>query len=185
MKNIVKQIKEGKTRKFFLRDGFLFFGNRLYVPKSSGLRRHLLKECHDSPWAGHPGMRRSLALLERVFFWEKMREDVEEYVHTCIICQQDKLDTQRQGGLLQPLPIPERPWMSVSMDFITQLPQVQGYNGIMVMVDHFSKYVVFVPTKMHCGAERTVELFFKNIVKYWGMPLSIVSDRDPRFTSRF
>jgi len=133
--NIVKQIKEGKTRKFFLRDGYLFFGNRLYVPKTSGLRRHLLKECHDSPWAGHPGQRRSLALLERGFFWEKMWEEMEEYVHTCIICQQDKSNTQRQGGLLQPLPIPERPWMSVSMDFIVQLPQVQGYNGIMVVVD--------------------------------------------------
>lgn len=93
--NIVKQLKEGKTQKFFLRDGFLFFGNRLYVPKSSGLKRHLLKECHDSPWAGHPGQRRSLALLERGFFWEKMREDVEEYVNTCIVCQQDKSDTQR------------------------------------------------------------------------------------------
>eukprot|EP00253_Pinus_taeda_P026665 PITA_26665 len=183
--NIVKQVKEGKTRRFFLREGFLFFGNRLYVPKSSGLRRHLLKECHDSPWAGHPGQRRSLALLERGFFWEKMREDMEEYVHTCIICQQDKSDNQRQGGLLQPLPIPKRPWMSVSMDFITQLPQVQGYNGIMVVVDRFSKYVVFVPTKIPCGAERTAELFFKNIVKYWGIPLSIVSDRDPRFTGRF
>ena len=114
-----------------------------------------MKECHDSPWAGHPGMRRSLALLERGFFWKKMREDVEEYVHTCIICHQDKLDNQRQGGLLQPLTIPERPWMSVLMDFITQLPQVQGYNGIMVVVDHFSKYVFFLPTKIPCGAEWT------------------------------
>lgn len=76
--------------KFFLRDGFLFFGNRLYVPKSSRLRRHLLKECHDSPWAHHRGMRHSLALLERGLFWEKMWEDVEEYVHTCIICQHEK-----------------------------------------------------------------------------------------------
>ena len=75
--------------------------------------------------------------------------------------------------------------MSVSMDFITQLPQVQGYNGIMVVIDHFSKYVVFIPTKIPCGAEQTTKLFFKNIVKYWGMPLSIVLDRDPRFTGRF
>ena len=86
---------------------------------------------------------------------------------------------------MQPLPILERPWMSVSMEFITQLPQVQAYNGIMVVVDHFSKYVVFVPTKILCGGEQTAELFFKNIVKYWGMPLSIVSDRDPCFTDRF
>ena len=66
--------------------------------------------------------------------------------------------------------------MSVSIDFITQLPQVQGYNGIMVVVDCFSKYVFFVLTKMPCGAERTAELFFKNIVKYCGMPLSIISN---------
>ena len=75
--------------------------------------------------------------------------------------------------------------MSVSMDFIVQLPQVQGYNGIMVVVDRFSKYAVFVPTKIPCGAERTTEFFFKNVVKYWGMPLSIVCDRDTRFTGRF
>ena len=53
------------------------------------------------------------------------------------------------------------------------------------MVDHFSKYAIFVPTRKPCGAEQTVDLFFKNIVKYWGMPLSIVSDRDLRFTGRF
>lgn len=114
-----------------------------------------------------------------------MQEEVEEYVHMCIICQQDKSDTQRQGGLLQPLSFPERPWISVLMDFITQLPQVQGYNGIMVAVDHFSKYAIFVPTKMPCGAEWTTELFFKNIVRYSGIPLSIVSDRDLRFIGRF
>jgi len=51
------------------------------------------------------------------------------------------------------------------MDFIAQLTQVQGYNGIMFVVDHFSKYDVFVPTKIPCGAEQTMEFFFKNIVK--------------------
>ena len=53
------------------------------------------------------------------------------------------------------------------------------------MVDNFSKYVVFIPMKIPFGAEKTVEFFFKNIVKYWGMPLSIGSDRDPRFIGRF
>ena len=114
-----------------------------------------------------------------------MRQELEEYVHTCIICQQDKSDHHRQGGLLQPLPIPERPWASVSMDFISHLPMVQGYNRIMVIVDHFSKYATFVPTKLPCGAEMTAELFFKNVVKYWGIPMSIVSDRDSRFTGKF
>ena len=76
------------------------------------------------------------------------------------------------------------PWMSVLMDFITQFPQVQGYNEIMVIVDHFSNYVIFIPMKMSCGAEKKIH-FFKNVVKYWGIPLSIVSDIYTRFTGNF
>lgn len=73
-----------------------------------------MKECHESPWVGHPGMHRSLAFLERGFFLKKMHKDVEEYVHMCIIFQQDKSDTQRHGGLLQPLPILERPLLKLA-----------------------------------------------------------------------
>jgi hypothetical protein len=130
-----------------------------------------MKECHNSPWVGHPRQRRTLALLERGYFWERMRQDVDEYVHTCIVCQQDKADTRLQAGPLQPLSIPERPRMSVSMDFITQLPTVQGYNGIFVVVDRFSKYAVFFPMKVYCNAKDVVKMFFKNVVKYWGLPL--------------
>jgi len=86
---------------------------------------------------------------------------------------------------LQHLPILDIPWMSVSMEFITQLLMVQGYNLILVMVDRFSKYVFFVATKMPCSTEEVVKLFLKNIVKYWGLPLNIVSDRDARFMSKF
>ena len=72
-KLILKLLKEGKTRKFHLRNGFLFYGNKIYIPKSSGHRRHLFKECHDLAWAGHPGHCRTMALLERGYFWERMR----------------------------------------------------------------------------------------------------------------
>lgn len=85
-KSILKQVKEGNTRNFFLQDGLLFYGNQIYILKSSRLRRHLLNECHDSPWVGLPGKHRSLALLEKGYFWEKMQENVEEYMHTRIIC---------------------------------------------------------------------------------------------------
>jgi len=88
-------------------------------------------------------------------------------------------------GLLHPLPIPDIPWMSISMDFITQLLMVQGCNKILVMVDRFSKYVIFVTTKIPCSTEGVAKLFFKNIVKYWGLPLNIVSDMDARFMSDF
>ncbi|KAL5812198.1 hypothetical protein ACOSQ3_027148 [Xanthoceras sorbifolium] len=93
-------------------------GNRLYVPKFGNLRKNLIKEYHDTKWAGHPGQQRTKALLEATYYWPHMREDIEAYVNTCLVCQQDKNEQQSPGGLLEPLPIPERPWESVTMDFI-------------------------------------------------------------------
>jgi len=87
MKSIMKQLKEGNMRKFFVQDELLFYGDCLYTFNSLGLRRYLLKECHEYPWSGHLGQCRTLELLERGYRWENMREDVEEYVQTCIIYQ--------------------------------------------------------------------------------------------------
>ncbi|KAF7828548.1 Transposon Ty3-I Gag-Pol polyprotein [Senna tora] len=69
-----------KTRRFWLEDGVLMTkGNRTYIPKWQGLRREIIKECHNSKWAGHPGVRRTLALVERAYYWPQMRDDIELY----------------------------------------------------------------------------------------------------------
>ena len=114
-----------------------------------------------------------------------MRDDVEAYVKTCLVCQQDKIEQNLPAGLLDPLPIPSRPWESISMDFIVGFPKVDGFGSIMVVVDRFSKYGVFIPATKNCPAEEAAQLFFKNVVKYWGLPQSIISDRDGRFTGKF
>ncbi|KAK0571046.1 hypothetical protein LWI29_010272 [Acer saccharum] len=114
-----------------------------------------------------------------------MRDDVDAYVRTCLVCQQDKVEQQRPAGLLEPLPIAGRPWESVSTDFIFALPISEGYGSIMVVIDRFSKYATFIPTPKDCTAEEAARLFLKHVVKLWGVPQSIVSDRDPRFTGRF
>ncbi|KAL0386088.1 UNVERIFIED_CONTAM: Transposon Tf2-11 polyprotein [Sesamum radiatum] len=114
-----------------------------------------------------------------------MRDDVETYVRTCLICQQDKADHQKKAGLLQPLPIPTRPWESVSMDYISGLPKVGDLGSIIVVVDRLSKYATFIAAPKHVTTEGTAHLFFKHIVKYWGLPKHIVSDRDSRFTGVF
>lgn len=93
-------------------------GGRTDVPSGRGLRRELMRECHDAQWAGHPGAERMFALMSRSFYSTKIEDDIEVYVKTCLVCQQDKVDRQREAGLLQPLPIPARPWTSVSMDFV-------------------------------------------------------------------
>ena len=108
--NLVEQVKRGTTRRYWLKNELLYFkGGKLYVPLSK-LRRELLKETRDTKWAGHPREERTLALLVRFFHWPKIKEDVQAYVKACHVCQADKTERKKEAGLLQPLPIPERPW---------------------------------------------------------------------------
>lgn len=94
------------------------------------------------------------------------------------------MEQQALGGLLEPLPIAEKPWKSVSMDFISALPKSEGYDSIIVVVDRFSKYATFIAVPMDCTAEEATWSFLKHVVKYWGVPRSIIIDRDPHFTGR-
>ena len=183
---LINLAKQGKTRQFLWEDDLLVANKyRLYVPKAGNLRKILLQECHDTLWAGHPGWQRTLALLTQNYYWPKMEDEVRMYTKTCLICQQDKADRQKTAGLLQPLPVPSRPWESVSMDFITGLPRVGEHDAILVVVDRFSKYSTFIPMPKLSSSEDTAKAFFKNVVKYWGVPRSIVSDRDGRFLGTF
>lgn len=181
-----QRVKEGLVRKYFIEGDLLYArGSRLYVPAGGGLRRELLRETHDPQWAGHPGVERMVALLSRTYFWPRMEDDIEMYVRTCRTCQIDKTERKKQAGLLQPLPIPERQWESVSMDFISGFPTVDGLRSVLVVVDRFSKFAVFVGAPHACTAEAAAELFFKHVVKLFGVPKDIVSDRDARFTGKF
>ena len=114
-----------------------------------------------------------------------MGEDVQAYVKSCLVYQMDKTERKKATGLLQPLPIPERPWENISMDFITGFPKVRDFKSVFVVVDRFSKYVVFIPAPDVCPVEKAAKLFFNNVVKHFGLPRDIVSDRDTRFTGRF
>ena len=126
---IIQLVKEGKTRRFWEEDGLILIkGKRIYVPSYDNLRRKVMKECHDSKWAGHLGVHRTLALVSDSYYWPHLKDDVQAFVKTCLVCQQDKIEQSTPAGLLEPLPIPERPWESFSMDFIVGLPTSEGYN---------------------------------------------------------
>ncbi|KAA0060776.1 reverse transcriptase [Cucumis melo var. makuwa] len=114
---VMNLAKAGKTRQFWVEDDLLVTrGNRLYVPRAGDIRKRLLHECHDTLWAGHPGWQRTYALLKKGYFWPNMRDDVMQYTKTCLICQEDKIEKAKVAGLLEPLPVPTRPWESLSMD---------------------------------------------------------------------
>jgi hypothetical protein len=142
-----QDIQRGIKSHFHLQNGLLWYKqNQLYVPKGR-LRDVLLKECHDGPLAGHGGAKRTTTFLKKSYYWPNLKEDAEEYMKTCLICQQNRVLNKKQAGLLRPLPIPEGPWESVSMDFMVSLPPSKGFDAIMVVVDQFSKMAHFIPTK--------------------------------------
>ncbi|KAL0536965.1 hypothetical protein IC582_025928 [Cucumis melo] len=167
-------------------DGGLLFERRLCVPSDSAVKTELLSEAHSSPFSMHPGSTKMYQDLKRVYWWRNMKREVAEFVSRCLVCQQVKAPRQKPSGLLQPLSIPEWKWENVSMDFITGLPRtLRGFTVIWVVVDRLTKSAHFVPGKSTYTASKWAQLYMSEIVRLHGVPVSIVSDRDARFTSKF
>lgn len=114
-----------------------------------------------------------------------MKSMIRSYVRDCHICQMAKPERSHPAGLLQPLPVPSEPWEVATMDFIDGLPTSNHFNCLLVIVDKFSKYAHFIPLRHPYTASTVADLFVKNIYRLHSMPLSLVSDRDPVFTSIF
>ena len=115
-----------------------------------------------------------------------MKRDVVEYVARCLTCQQVKAEHQRPGGMLQPLEIPKQKWEEVTMDFMSRLSRSsEGYNSIWVIMDQMTKSAYFLPIKTTSLVKKLARLYLKEIVRLHGVLVSIVSDRDARFTSMF
>lgn len=169
--------------------GLLFFRDadyqpRLCVPKSE--QPAALKEAHDQPFGGaHIGPERLWQTLSSRFYWPQMKANVLRFCHSCDICQKTKPSNFKRFGLLIPNPIPSRPYDSISMDFIVNLPWSEDYNAILVIVDRLTKHAQFIPTTTGLDAEGFALLFVKHIATRFGLPTSIVSDRDPRWLSDF
>ncbi|KAI3808711.1 hypothetical protein L1987_24669 [Smallanthus sonchifolius] len=124
--------------------------------------------------------------LKKEYWWPGMKNDVTEYVNKCLTCSLVKAEHQKPCGKMQPLTIPEWKWEEITMDFITKLPRIaKGNDTIWVIVDRLTKSAHFLPIRETYSSEKLAEIFVKEIVSRHGMPLSIVSDRDTRFTSRF
>ncbi|WRX16227.1 Reverse transcriptase domain - like 10 [Theobroma cacao] len=115
---------QGRKGKMFTKgtDGVLRYGTRLYVPDGDGLRREILEEAHMAAYVVHPGATKTYQDSKEVYWWERLKRDVAEFVSKCLVCQQVKAEHQKPAGLLQPLPVPEWKWEHIAMDFVTALP---------------------------------------------------------------
>ena len=115
-----------------------------------------------------------------------MKRDVKEYMSKCLTCQQVKDEHRVPNGLLNPLSVPQWKWDNITTDFVSGFPlKQQKHDFVWVIVDRLTKSAHFIPVRIDYSMDRLAKLYVDEIVRLHGVPLSIVSDRDPRFTSRF
>ncbi len=117
--------------------------NRTFVPPS--LRTQVIQQVHDLPSSGHLGITTSIQLLSNKFWWSTLRTDFIVFIKNCVSCNTSESSKQMPAGLLQPLPIPQRPWSHIAIDFITDLPNSKGNTTILTVIDSFSCPVVSYP----------------------------------------
>jgi hypothetical protein len=175
-----------RTDPIQVKDGRLVCGDRVYVPNDLTLQTRIMQECHDSSTGGHLGKEKTIEQVKRRFYWPGMDALIQKYVTSCDSCQRNKPSQQSPIGLLKPLPIPDRPWQQVTMDLITALPKSKsGNDAIVVFVDKLTKMVHYVATATNVTAPKLATIFMREVVRLHGVPDSILSDRDPRFTAHF
>ena len=157
--------------------------NLTFVPRS--LRTQLLTAAHSSPGTGHPGTAATVSLLRGRYWWPGLAKDVQRFVAGCAECAMTKSPRHLPAGKLVPLPIPQRPWSHLGVDYITDLPPSDGNTCVLVIVDRFSKSCKLIPLPGLPTASETAEALFTHIFRNFGIPEDIVSDRGPQFISRF
>jgi hypothetical protein len=129
--------------------------------------------------AGHFGV------LQKYFYWPKLRQNVNKYIRSCTACAIAKPTIKKQE-LYTPLPAPDKPWESISMDYMSGLPSTKhGNDCVFVVVDQFSKLAILTACKKNIMAKVTTQLFFEHVWVHFELPQTIISDRDSRFLSTF
>jgi hypothetical protein len=151
-------------------------------------KRYIIQSHHNSPVHRHPGISKTVQLTERLYWWPKMRQDIMEYVKGCAECQRHKVNNRPTKAPLQPIyPKAEAmPFETVALDFIVKLPISQGFDSILTITDQgCTKAAIFIPCNEDITAEETAALYIKHVFTHFGLPTKVISDRDPRFMSKF
>ena len=147
-----------------LQDGLLFKGGQLCMLNCS-MGQNLTKQKHCASLGCHFGVDKTLEQERRIYFWPRINVDIGQFIETCTICQRAK-DSTSNRGLYQTLPIPNRPWEILNMDFALGLLRTQrGLDCVFVVVDRFSKMAHFIPWKCTNGASNIAGMFFNRVVR--------------------
>ena len=169
-----------------VRDGVLYKGDNLWVPGEPGFLLEIIRDAHDQPSCGHPGMNRTEELIKRYYYWPNMRLAIKRYIRNCHNCQRSKSSHTGRNGLLRPLPIPSQRWVDISIDFVVGLPDSDGSNAICTIIDRLSKERHYAPctaTDKGTDVKNAVKILLHYVFRTHGLPSSIISDRGPQFVA--
>lgn len=144
---------------YSVQNGLFLYKGKLYLGSCDALKAAILQQVHDSPLRGHSGFLKTLHRVQRDFYWPSLRTNVKRHVRECDICQRLKSETCHIAGLLQPLPILNKPWLNVSMDFVEGLPKCHSKDVVLVVVDRLTKFVHFIPLSHPYTAAKVANLY--------------------------
>ena len=166
-------------------NGLLRCDDRIFVPDSNDLHLCILQYHHDHILSGHFRQNKTLQVIHQKYFWPNLWTFVQDYCKSCTTCMHSKAQCHKPYRTLQQLPVPKKPWNSVSMDFIKQLPASSRFTSILVVVDHFSKQSIFILTT---GTITSAELACLSIIHVFskhGVLEHVTSNQGSEFVSRF
>ena len=187
MMKLRAEIEGGRKPEFQIRDnGIIVRGSRMCVPEIGELKREIMEEARSTAYAMHPGSTKMYHTLREHYWWKGMKKEIADFVSRCLTCQQVKAEHQKPAGKIQPLPIPVWKWYKITLDFVTRLLRTRRqHDAIWVIVDRLTKLAHFLKVSNDDPLDKLAQLYVEEIVRLHGVPISIVSDRDPRFTSIF
>lgn len=190
-----KILTESSHHKMLFRinvDGLIYTKNIagssvLCIPRTLFKGRRITEKICDSAHklVGHHQSKTTIQYIKKWYWWPGMSKDIDAFCKSCGICQTTKPSTELPKGLLHSLPIPTRPWQSIGMDFVGPFPETEGYDYLLVIVCRFSSHSRLLKTRTTATSKDIAKLFLQEIVREFGTPESIVSDRDSKFISEF
>ncbi|GKD49395.1 putative reverse transcriptase domain-containing protein [Tanacetum coccineum] len=167
-------------------DGTLCLKNRSWIPCFGDLRTLIMHESHKSKYSIHPGSDKMYQDLKKLYWWPNMKAEIATYVSKCLTCAKVKAECQKPSGLLVQPVIPVWKWENITMDFVTKLPKTStGQDAIWVIINRLTKSAHFLPMKETDLMEKFTRQYLKEVVSRHKVPVSIISDRDSKFTSQF
>lgn len=170
---------------FVLDNGLLRYKGRVWIGDDAQLHTRIVTALHCSAVGGHSGIPVTYSRIKQLFAWKNMKQFIHTFIQQCQICLQAKPDRTAYPGKLQPLPVPEAAWDTISLDFIEGLPRSSTADCILIVVDKFTKYGHFIPLSHPYTALTVAQCFMTEVYRLHGLPSAIISDRDPIFTSQF